>query len=77
MGIAYLGLDKLDKAREYFERAMEMKPENLKVVYNLALVYEKSGLFDNANRLFEKASQMRPQTREEEAWIQRASEKTR
>jgi tetratricopeptide (TPR) repeat protein len=77
MGVAYFGLDDLEKAREYFERAMEQKPEAIKAVYNLAIVYEKLGLTEKAQRLFEKASQMSPGTSEEETWVQRARKKAK
>jgi len=77
LGVAYFGLDDLEKAREPFERAMEQKPEAIKVVYNLAIVYEKLGLIERAKRLFEEASQMSPGTSEEETWVQRAREKAK
>jgi tetratricopeptide (TPR) repeat protein len=77
MGVAYFGLDRLEKAQECFERAEEMNPDVLKIVYNLAVVYEKLGLLEKAKRMYEKASQIRPQTPEEETLIQKAREKVK
>jgi len=77
MGVAYFGLDKFEKARECFERALEMNHDALKVVYNLAVVYEKLGLLEKAKKMYEEASHMRPQTPEEETFIQKARVKIR
>lgn len=75
MGVAYFGLNKLDNARLHFEQAMAIKPDELKIVYNLALVYKKLGLRERAKGLFEEASRMQPRTPEEEVWVKRAREK--
>ena len=75
MGLAYFGLDELDRAKESFERAMEMKPDSLAVLYNLGIVYEKLGFVQSAKELFQKASRLDPRTAEEEAWVERAKEK--
>jgi tetratricopeptide (TPR) repeat protein len=75
MGIAYFGLNDLEKARKAFEKAMDTKPSNVMIVYNLAVVYEKLGFTERAQRLFREASQLHPRTSEEEIWLQRAREK--
>lgn len=77
MGIAYFALDELEKARKSFERGMEMRPNELKVVYNLAVVYKKLGFMEKAKRLFEVASRIKPQTPEEESWVQKAREQAK
>ncbi|MCJ7664703.1 MAG: tetratricopeptide repeat protein [Desulfobacterales bacterium] len=77
IGITYFGLGKLDNARRYFERAIEIKPDKLSIVYNLALVYEKLGYIDRAKKLFEEAAKIKTRTPEEEAWVQRAREKAK
>jgi Tfp pilus assembly protein PilF len=56
---------------------MEMNPGALKIVYNLAVVYEKLGFSERAERMYEEASQIRPQTPEEETLIQKAREKVK
>ncbi|RLA78524.1 MAG: hypothetical protein DRG36_06185, partial [Deltaproteobacteria bacterium] len=71
-GIAYFGLDQFQKARKCFEQAMEMKPDEIKIMYNLAVTYEKLGMLKKSRSLFEKVTEMNPKTPEERTWIEKA-----
>ena len=75
MGIAYFGLNELEKARRCFEQAMELKADEVKVAYNLAVVYEKLGFLKEAKGIFKEVSKMKPQTPEEEFWVEKARTK--
>ncbi|RLF87717.1 hypothetical protein DRN43_07075, partial [Thermococci archaeon] len=77
MGIAYFGLNKLKEARKYFEKAMFLKPDEVKVLYNLAVTYEKLGFNKRAKDLYEKLTLMKITTDEEKEWIEKAKLKLR
>jgi tetratricopeptide (TPR) repeat protein len=73
-GLAHFGLDEFDEARRCYEEAMRMDPDALKVIYNLAVIYEKLGLVEKAKELYLKASGARAATSEEEEWVRKARE---
>lgn len=75
MGVAYFGMDNLEKAEESFKQAMERKPEEMKIIYNLAVTYEKLHSFEQARNLFGKLAKMRPKNPEEKAWVEKAKKK--
>ena len=54
-----------------------MKPDEIKIMYNLAVTYEKLGMLEEARKLFEKVTEMSPKTPEERPWIEEARERMR
>ena len=60
-----------------FERAMAMKPGEIKVIYNLAVTYEKLRLFDQAKSFFQQVANMVPKNAEEKEWVEKAREKAK
>jgi len=75
IGVAYFGLDNLEKAKEYFERAMQMNPDEMRVIYNLAITYEKLQILDRAEELFGRLATMKPKSPEENFWVEKAKNK--
>jgi tetratricopeptide (TPR) repeat protein len=67
LGWAYYGEDKLDEAIEAFRNAKDRFPEDIEVLYALALAYKKSGKGDDAlgyfRRVIEFATNLDDQTR--------------
>ena len=54
LGFAYQALGRVDKAREAFEKLVELSPEDAAGYYMLALVYEKLGETDKAVEAWKK-----------------------
>ncbi|MHA1631895.1 MAG: tetratricopeptide repeat protein, partial [Candidatus Freyarchaeota archaeon] len=77
MGIVYFGLQKLNSARDCFERAVSMNPQEIKVLYNLALTYEKLGLHDKAKEYFRRVAETKERSPGEAEWIKKAAKKIR
>jgi len=77
MGIVYFGLQKLNSARDCFERAVSMNPREIKVLYNLALTYEKLGLHDKAKEYFRRVAETKERSPGEAEWIKKAAKKIR
>lgn len=55
IGVIYAGQRELKKAREYFEKAIEIDAEYAIAYYNLAVVYKELGNMDKARDLIKKA----------------------
>jgi len=61
----YLGtinIDKreIDKAQEYYEKALSINPDYLEACYNLASVYIKHGFFDEAEKVVQNIIKLNP-----------------
>jgi tetratricopeptide (TPR) repeat protein len=50
LGISYQSIDSLDTAREYLSRASEIRPDDERVILNLASVLEKLKRYDEAEK---------------------------
>jgi tetratricopeptide (TPR) repeat protein len=51
-GEVYLNNKKYNKAKEYFQRALELNPSNQKLVLKLGLCYDKLNLLNKAKKLY-------------------------
>ena len=69
IGCAYVGLDQLDKAKEYFYKALEIKDDYLDPLFNLGYVYSKEGNFDKADEIFNRYLKVRKAFSEHKEWI--------
>ncbi len=52
-----------DKAKEYFERALEINPDNPYALLNLGVVYEKKGQKDKAIGMYQRVIRLDPEER--------------
>lgn len=60
MGSAYFQLDSVDRARVYYEKAIELDPEESEFHTNLGLVYSSQGDRDSADRCYRRALSLNP-----------------
>jgi cytochrome c-type biogenesis protein CcmH/NrfG len=54
LGFAYRKLDRLDAARDAFEKASSIDPQNRDALYMLGLIYEKDGRKQDALRVWKQ-----------------------
>jgi tetratricopeptide (TPR) repeat protein len=69
VGCSYVGLEKLDKAKEAFLRALEIKDDYLDPLFNLGYVYSRDGNFDKADEIFNRYLRVRESFAEHKEWI--------
>jgi tetratricopeptide (TPR) repeat protein len=69
IGCAYVGLEQLEKAKEYFYKALEIKDDYLDPLFNLGYVYSKEGKFDKADEIFHRYLRVREAFSEHKEWI--------
>lgn len=69
IGCAYVGLEQLDKAKEHFYKALEIKEDYLDPLFNLGYVYSREGNFDKADELFKRYLAVREKFSEHREWI--------
>lgn len=60
MGLIYLDLDSIDKARENFQVVIKVNPTHVKGYYYLGVVYELSGDKENARKCYEQVLKFDP-----------------
>jgi pentatricopeptide repeat protein len=58
IGVIYAGQRDLERAREYFEKAIEIDDEYSIAYYNLAVVYKETGDMNKARELYQKAREL-------------------
>jgi len=58
IGVIYAGERNLERAREYFEKALEIDDEYSIAYYNLAVVYKETGDMNKARELYQKAKDL-------------------
>ena len=61
LGNGYYDLSEPSKAIEYYERALQIRPNNASVIVDLGAMYRQNGDADKAIELFNKAIQVDPQ----------------
>ena len=61
LGIDYLELDKLEKAKEALEAGSESHPKDPQLYFQLGVTYDRLGRFDDAVKQFEHALYLDPQ----------------
>jgi tetratricopeptide (TPR) repeat protein len=69
IGCAYVGLEQLDRAKEYFHKALEIKDDYLDPLFNLGYVYSREGDFDRADEIFNRYLRVRAAFAEHREWI--------
>lgn len=67
MGLAHLKLDQLPEAEAAFAAAVDLNPEHVPALHNLAGVYERSGRRERARQLYERVALLTPHLRNIEA----------
>jgi len=60
LGMAYLERGRLDEAREQFEEAIKLLPDDNRSYYNLGLVYHKKGQLKKALEYFSRSVSLNP-----------------
>lgn len=61
LGLIRMGLNEFDKAIVAFQKAVEEKPEDIKINYNLAQAYQKAGQYEKAEEAYGTLAQLNPQ----------------
>jgi tetratricopeptide (TPR) repeat protein len=69
IGCAYVGLEQLDKAKEYFYKALEIKEDYLDPLFNLGYVYSREGNLDKSDEIFNRYLAARKIFSEHKEWI--------
>ncbi len=69
IGCAHVGLEQLDKSKEAFYKALEIKDDYLDPLFNLGYVYSREGNFDKADEIFHRYLHMRERFSEHKEWI--------
>lgn len=67
LGFAKLQQDENEKARQYFEQALDVDPENPYAMINLGVVYEREGKTADAEAMYRKVLELEPGTEEGDA----------
>jgi tetratricopeptide (TPR) repeat protein len=75
LGFTYFGLKDYEKARQYFQEALNLKPNDIKTLYDLGACYEKLGRSREALGFFKRVTDFTVQTKEEKDLIERAKRK--
>ncbi|UCH84855.1 MAG: tetratricopeptide repeat protein, partial [Candidatus Latescibacterota bacterium] len=61
VGISYQSVDSLESAREFLYRAREARPEDERVLLNLAGVLERQGKYEEAEPILDEAHALNPE----------------
>ncbi len=69
MGCAYVGLKQIDKAKETFYKALELKPDYLDPLFNLGYVYAQGGEFDKSDEVFNRYLNVRKSFSAHHEWM--------
>jgi tetratricopeptide (TPR) repeat protein len=75
LGFAYFGLKDFAAASQYFEEALDLKPNDINILYNLGVCYEKMGRPKEALGFFKSVIRFTPQTAGDKNLIERAKRK--
>jgi len=62
-GYGYLLAKDYEKAREYFEKALEINPDNPYAILNMGVIYERQDNVQEAIRMYEKVIALNPKDR--------------
>lgn len=63
-GYRHLQKKDYDKAKEYFEKALEINPDNPYAILNMGVIYEREGKRDEAIKMYEKIISLNPKDRD-------------
>ena len=63
LGYQFLETKEYDKAKQYFEQALEINPDNPYALLNMGVVYEAQGNRDEAIKMYEKVITLNPEAR--------------
>ena len=63
LGYQFLEAKDYEKAKQYFEQALEINPDNPYALLNLGVVYEAQGNRDEAIKMYEKVITLNPEDR--------------
>jgi tetratricopeptide (TPR) repeat protein len=72
LGIAYFGLKDYEKASQYFQEALNLRPHDIKTLYNLGVCNENLGRAKEALSFFKRVADFTVQTKGEKDLIERA-----
>lgn len=61
MAVCYVEQEKYDEAISAFQEALKDKPDEVRMVYDLAQAYEKSKQYDKAEETYKRISQLTPE----------------
>jgi len=61
LGLSRMELNEFDKAIAAFQKALEEKPQDIKINYNLAQAYQKAGQYEKAEEAYGTLAQLNPQ----------------
>ena len=61
LGFIYVARDDFAEAAKYFQKALELEPDNHEAINNLGYVYEKMGRFGSAKGIYERALKLHPE----------------
>ena len=60
LGHCYLELERIDEAFSYYEKALEIEPDAVEYIVNIAIAYRQIGNYDKAMELYQKALEIDP-----------------
>ena len=63
LGYQFLETKEYNKAKQYFEQALEINPDNPYALLNMGVVYEAQGNRDEAIKMYEKVITLNPEAR--------------
>ncbi|MBL7174340.1 MAG: type II secretion system secretin GspD [Desulfobacteraceae bacterium] len=64
LGYRHLQAKEYDKAKEYFEKALEINPDNPYAILNMGVIYEWEGKRDEAIKMYERVISLSPEDRD-------------
>jgi general secretion pathway protein D len=64
LGYRHLQAKEYDKAKEYFEKALEVNPDNSYAILNMGVIYEWEGKRDEAVKMYERVISLNPVERD-------------
>jgi len=64
LGYRHLQAKEYDKAKEYFEKALEINPDNSYALLNMGVIFEWEGKRDEAIKMYERVISLSPEDRD-------------
>jgi general secretion pathway protein D len=64
LGYRHLQAKEYDRAKEYFEKALEINPDNPYAILNMGVIFEREGKRDEATKMYERVISLNPEERD-------------
>jgi general secretion pathway protein D len=64
LGYRHLQAKDYERAKEYFEKALEINPDNPYAILNMGVIYEREGKRDEAIKMYERVISLNPADRD-------------